>query len=66
MAQAGLERQALHAAVLGFRHPVTGEALRFETAPPADMAALERNLAALGAPGRLLTRRPAQGLLSAD
>jgi 23S rRNA pseudouridine1911/1915/1917 synthase len=40
LAQAGLTRQALHAAVLGFRHPVTGEALRFETAPPADMAAL--------------------------
>ncbi|MEP6967971.1 MAG: RluA family pseudouridine synthase [Pseudomonadota bacterium] len=42
---AGLKRQALHASVLGFRHPVTGEALRFETPLPADMAALE---AALG------------------
>ncbi|MGH7125379.1 MAG: RluA family pseudouridine synthase, partial [Stellaceae bacterium] len=40
MAQAGLDRQALHAAVLGFLHPITGEALRFETALPADMAAL--------------------------
>jgi 23S rRNA pseudouridine1911/1915/1917 synthase len=49
MAQAGLERQALHAAVLGFRHPVTGEALRFETAPPADMAQLETGLAGLAA-----------------
>jgi len=38
---AGLKRQALHAAVLGFRHPITGEDLRFETAPPADMATLE-------------------------
>ncbi len=47
IAQAGLQRQALHAAVLGFRHPVTGEALRFETPPPADMAALERLLAKL-------------------
>ncbi|MEO7026319.1 MAG: RluA family pseudouridine synthase [Caulobacteraceae bacterium] len=36
----GLQRQALHAAVLGFRHPITDEALRFETDPPADMAAL--------------------------
>lgn len=44
---AGLKRQALHAAVLGFRHPVTGEALRFETAPPDDMAHLEQALAAL-------------------
>ena len=33
-------RQALHAATLGFRHPVTGAALRFETPPPADFAAL--------------------------
>ncbi|QDH72675.1 RluA family pseudouridine synthase [Brevundimonas sp. M20] len=41
VAEAGLTRQALHAAVLGFVHPVTGEALRFETAPPADMQALE-------------------------
>jgi 23S rRNA pseudouridine1911/1915/1917 synthase len=33
-------RQALHAARLGFRHPRTGAALQFETAPPADMQAL--------------------------
>jgi len=39
--EAGLKRQALHAAVLGFRHPITGEPLRFETAPPPDMARLE-------------------------
>jgi 23S rRNA pseudouridine1911/1915/1917 synthase len=36
----GLGRQALHAAVLGFVHPVTGEALRFETPVPADFAAV--------------------------
>jgi 23S rRNA pseudouridine1911/1915/1917 synthase len=40
-----LDRQALHAAVLGFDHPVTGEPLRFESAPPEDfqrlMGALE-------------------------
>jgi 23S rRNA pseudouridine1911/1915/1917 synthase len=41
MAAAGLARQALHAAVLGFQHPVSGEALRFETEPPSDMSALE-------------------------
>jgi 23S rRNA pseudouridine1911/1915/1917 synthase len=34
----GLERQALHAERLGFAHPITGEPLRFEAAPPADMA----------------------------
>ncbi len=33
-------RQALHAASLGFVHPRTGAALRFETKPPADFAAL--------------------------
>jgi 23S rRNA pseudouridine1911/1915/1917 synthase len=41
MTEAGLRRQALHAAVLGFRHPVTGEQLRFESPLPPDMAALE-------------------------
>jgi len=44
---AQLSRQALHAAVLGFRHPVTGEALRFESPPPDDMAKLEDLLEAL-------------------
>ncbi len=33
-------RQALHAASLGFLHPVTGEALNFEAPLPADMAEL--------------------------
>ncbi|WP_414633039.1 RluA family pseudouridine synthase [Brevundimonas sp. UBA7664] len=47
IAEAGLTRQALHAAILGFIHPVTGEALRFETAPPEDMRLLEQGLAAL-------------------
>jgi 23S rRNA pseudouridine1911/1915/1917 synthase len=41
IAEAGLKRQALHAAVLGFRHPVTGEALRFESPLPDDMARLQ-------------------------
>jgi 23S rRNA pseudouridine1911/1915/1917 synthase len=45
--EAGLSRQALHAAVLGFRHPISGENLRFETALPADMAVLEALLGAL-------------------
>jgi 23S rRNA pseudouridine1911/1915/1917 synthase len=34
-----LGRQALHAAVLGFAHPIGGEPLRFETAPPDDYRA---------------------------
>jgi 23S rRNA pseudouridine1911/1915/1917 synthase len=33
-------RQALHAAVLGFRHPITGQELRFESPLPDDMRAL--------------------------
>ncbi len=36
----GFVRQALHAAVLGFEHPITGQALRFEAKLPADMAGL--------------------------
>jgi 23S rRNA pseudouridine1911/1915/1917 synthase len=44
LAASGLRRQALHASVLGFVHPATGERLRFETPLPADMAALESEL----------------------
>jgi 23S rRNA pseudouridine1911/1915/1917 synthase len=44
IAQAGLVRQALHAAVLGFVHPITGERLRFEVDPPDDFARIERLL----------------------
>jgi 23S rRNA pseudouridine1911/1915/1917 synthase len=47
IAEAGLTRQALHAAVLGFRHPTTGEVLRFESPLPPDMAKLEDLLAQL-------------------
>jgi len=36
----GFPRQALHAATLGFVHPATGEAMRFEVDPPVDMADL--------------------------
>ena len=39
-AAAAFARQALHAARLGFEHPVTGQAMAFEAPPPADMAAL--------------------------
>jgi 23S rRNA pseudouridine1911/1915/1917 synthase len=35
-----LGRQALHAGVLGFEHPITGKALRFTVAPPRDMTLL--------------------------
>lgn len=40
-------RQALHAATLGFEHPATGRAMRFESALPADMAALLEALAGM-------------------
>ncbi len=40
---AALGRQALHARLLGFRHPTTGAPLRFEAPPPEDFeAALAR------------------------
>jgi 23S rRNA pseudouridine1911/1915/1917 synthase len=35
-----LGRQALHAAILGFEHPLTGARLRFESDLPADLDAL--------------------------
>ena len=36
----GAERQMLHAAELGFTHPITGQELKFEMPLPADMARL--------------------------
>jgi 23S rRNA pseudouridine1911/1915/1917 synthase len=42
-------RQALHAAILGFEHPITKKALRFECPPPADMADLIDALRAMPA-----------------
>lgn len=39
-----LERQALHATLLGFAHPRTGEALRFESPLPPDLANLHAAL----------------------
>ena len=41
----GFHRQALHAATLGFVHPVAGESQRFEAELPADMAELIAELA---------------------
>ena len=43
-----LRRQALHAAVLGFPHPATAEEMLFESALPADIAALRDALGATG------------------
>ena len=45
-ALAAFGRQALHAAVLGFDHPVSGEPMRFESAPPGDFQNLLQTLAA--------------------
>jgi len=39
-----LNRQALHAAVLGFEHPISGEMLRFEADLPDDIAGLLQKL----------------------
>jgi len=44
----GFQRQALHARVLELIHPGTGEAMRFETPLPADLAQLIEALATLG------------------
>ncbi|MGE0744099.1 MAG: RluA family pseudouridine synthase, partial [Rhodospirillales bacterium] len=42
----GFRRQALHANVIGFNHPVTGRPLEFTTPPPDDMKRLIDALAA--------------------
>jgi 23S rRNA pseudouridine1911/1915/1917 synthase len=43
-ALAALDRQALHAAELGFEHPRSGKLLRFSSTPPAEMQTLLRAL----------------------
>jgi 23S rRNA pseudouridine1911/1915/1917 synthase len=43
-ALAGFKRQALHAWLLGFEHPMTGETLRWESALPSDMGFLISSL----------------------
>lgn len=45
-ASADLGRQALHATLLAFDHPITGEPLRFETEPPDDFQGALRALRA--------------------
>ena len=47
-AAADFGRQALHAATLGFEHPVSGENLRFEADMPEDMQGLLRGLGGQG------------------
>ena len=46
-----LGRQALHARLLGFDHPITGELLRFESDMPPDLADLTRILGTSGNTG---------------
>ncbi len=52
---AELGRQALHAAVLGFTHPFTDEALMFTSEPPADFVRALSRLAALDDPAQFNT-----------
>lgn len=42
--RSGAPRLALHAAELGFQHPVTGQAMRFETPLPPDLEAFLKRL----------------------
>ena len=42
----GMKRVALHAALLGFEHPATGEAMRWTSTLPRDMADLVKRLRA--------------------
>ncbi len=47
---AAFPRQALHAAVLGFKHPITGQELRFQSPLPGDMENLLAGLGRLATP----------------
>ena len=47
LTQLGFARQALHAAVLGFVHPVSGTALRFVSPAPQDMRELLKELGSI-------------------
>ena len=49
-AATGFTRQALHAFVLGFQHPTKHKTMRFESAWPADFAALVEALRGLKSP----------------
>ena len=49
--RSGAQRQALHAAELGFKHPITGQELLFKTPMPPDMENLLVKLRG-GKPGR--------------
>jgi 23S rRNA pseudouridine1911/1915/1917 synthase len=40
----GAQRQLLHAAVINFQHPVTGEQLKLKAAPPADLLRFMRKI----------------------
>lgn len=59
-------RLALHAAVLGFVHPVTGEPLRFVTHLPDDLEQLRRGLVAEQENRGASARRPGGGASSSD
>jgi 23S rRNA pseudouridine1911/1915/1917 synthase len=48
LASLGFRRQALHAAELGFSHPISGETVHFTSPTPADMAELIRELGGSG------------------
>ncbi len=52
LAELGFARQALHAATLGFEHPVTKEKLSFESSLPADIVELIGRLSPNGSGAR--------------
>ena len=52
-----LRRQALHATLLQFEHPRTGELMRFESELPPDLARLHAELAMCGSAHRQISQR---------
>ena len=58
--QSGAPRVALHAAELGFEHPITGESLRFAMPLPADLATLIARLRSRQGGGGRKPRSPVE------
>ena len=64
--RSGAQRQALHAAELGFKHPITGEELMFKTPLPEDMSRLLVKLRAGGRSHRSPNAQARHGLAAIE
>jgi 23S rRNA pseudouridine1911/1915/1917 synthase len=59
--ESGAPRVALHAAELGFEHPITGEPMRFVMPLPADLSVLIDRLRGKKTQSQKMSQKPARG-----